>query len=342
MIGALVRASLASLLIAGTAMAESKITLLDFSDLNGWAEDDHAEALAVFRSSCSTFSAPDWIGICLAATDVADPKAFFEEHFRPVMVEDGRDPLFTGYYEPQIPGSLVRTAHFAYPVYSLPPEVTPGQVWLTRQEIEESGVLEGRGLELAWLADPVERFFLQVQGSGRILLPDGSVLRLGFAARNGRPYASVGEEMVRQGLATRNTISAQAIRDWVRAHPEEGRELLWANPSYIFFRRLPDTDPHLGPPGAMARPVTAMRTIAVDPDFTPLGAPVWLEKGGPIPLTRLMIAQDTGSAIRGAQRADIFYGSGDEAGRLAGRVRDGGRMIVLVPRQRAESLPPVN
>ena len=174
-------------------------------------------------------------------------------------------------------------------------------------------------------------FFLQIQGSGRVRLPDGSKIRVGYGGRNGHDYRSVGTEMVRRGLFQSHQVSAATIRNWVRQNPEEGAELLRHNPSYIFFREVTAVPSSDGPLGAMNRSVTAMRSIAVDPDYVPLGVPVWIETDGQSPLRRLMIAQDTGSAIKGAQRADIFFGTGDEAGRAAGRVRDPGRMIVLLP-----------
>jgi membrane-bound lytic murein transglycosylase A len=203
--------------------------------------------------------------------------------------------------------------------------------WYTRGELEEQDLLSGRGLELAYAADPVDVFFLQIQGSGRLRLTDGSLMRVGFAAKNGHDYSSVGQEMVRRGLYQPHQVSAQRIKAWVRANGEAGRQLLHHNKSFVFFREVSQVPAHLGPLGAMNRSITPRRTLAVDPTYTPLGAPVWIEKDGRDPMRRLMVAQDTGSAIKGAQRADIFYGTGDAAGQKAGRVRDPGRMIVLLP-----------
>jgi len=332
------RRGLAALALAVMAMqpmdadaaGENRKTLR-FSDLRGWADDDHAAALKVFLTTCAQMKTAAWAATCKAAKAAASPRAFFEANFVPVLITDGGRPLFTGYFEPELTASRIRTGSYQYPLYRAPKDLPRGQPWHTRQEIEERGLLAGRGLEIAWLADPVDAFFLHVQGSGRLKMTDGSVLRVGFAAKNGQPYRSVGREMARRGLLPENRVSARAIRDWVHAHPEGGREVLWYNPSFIFFRVL-DLPPTSGPIGAMARPVTPLRSIAVDPEFTPLGAPVWVEKGGARPLARLMVAQDTGSAIKGAQRADIFYGSGKPAGEVAGHVRDGGRMVVLMPR----------
>nr|WP_239025547.1 murein transglycosylase A [Roseibacterium persicicum] len=319
-------------------MAEETVELLSFADLEGWAEDDHAAALAVFRATCADMEGADWQALCALADTAPDARTFFELFFRPVLI--GETPaLFTGYYEPELDGSRTPTARFRYPVYRTPPEAQDG-VWVSRREIEEGGLLEGRGLEIAWVDDPVELFFLQIQGSGRIRMPDGSVIRVGYGGRNGQPYRSIGQELVRRGVYEPHQVSAQVIRAWVRRNPVAGRELLYHNPSYVFFREVRIEDPGLGPLGAMNRSITPLRTIAVDPAFTPLGAPVWIEKGGAGPMRRLMIAQDTGGAIRGAQRADIFYGFGDAAGEAAGTIRDPGRMVVLLPIELAHGRVP--
>jgi membrane-bound lytic murein transglycosylase A len=173
-----------------------------------------------------------------------------------------------------------------------------------------------------------------------VRLPDGSVIRVGYGGRNGHPYRSIGQELVRRGVYEPHQVSAQVIRNWVRRNPVEGRDLLYHNPSYIFFREVEISDPSLGPLGAMNRSITPLRSIAVDPVFTPLGAPVWIEKGGAGPMHRLMIAQDTGGVILGPQRADIFFGFGDAAGEAAGTIRDPGRMVVLLPIEMAHQRVP--
>ncbi len=315
--------------------------MLGFDDLEGWAEDDHEAALEAFVKTCPIMREREWKALCAIAKTRPDARMFFELLFRPVMVSDGNPALFTGYFEPELRGSLKRTPRYRYPIYARPPELRDGEPWLTRREIEESRVLEGRGLEIAWVEDPVDIFFLQIQGSGRIRLPDGRIIRIGYAGSNGRNYRSIGRELVRRGIYSEHQVSAQVIRSWVRRNPADGRELLHSNPSFVFFRRIEGLDGNHGPIGAMNRPVTAGRTIAVDPRFVPLGAPVWIEKAGQEPMRRLMIAQDTGSAIKGAQRADIFFGSGPEAGKRAGKVRDGGRMIVLLPIETAFALVPL-
>jgi membrane-bound lytic murein transglycosylase A len=321
-------------LTVGSAMAQ----MLEFSDLKGWQDDDHRAALSTFLDTCSLLNDPDWTPICRLAPDAmaseATARSFFEMLFRPVLIGDG-PALFTGYYEPELAGSPMRSPRYPYPIYARPPELQDGQQWLDRGAIETSGALRGRGLEIAWLEDPVEVFFLQIQGSGRIRFADGRTVRVGYAGRNGHPYRSVGKELIRRGILGEDSASAQGIKAWVRGNPGLGAELLRHNPSFVFFRRLPDLPPEKGPIGAMGRSITTMRSIAVDPDFTLLGAPVWVEKQGTHPLQRLMIAQDTGGAIKGPQRADIFFGSGRQAGEDAGTVKDSGRMVVLLPIERA-------
>lgn len=327
------------LTLTAGAMAETKHTLLDFSDLSGWADDDHSAALAVFSETCSDIGDPDWRALCPIAQSATNARDFFERFFIPVLVEDGSPMVFTGYFEPELEGSIVQTSRFRYPIYSKPSEVSGGP-WLTRRQIEEGNVLDGRGLEIAWLDDPVDVFFLQVQGSGRIRLQDGRSIRVGFGGKNGQEYSSIGRELVRRGVYNEHQVSAQVIRNWVKNNPTEGQELLWLNDSFVFFREVSEVPSDKGPLGAMNRSITTMRSIAVDPSYTTLGAPVWIEKEGESPLKRLMIAQDTGSAIKGAQRADIFVGTGRNAGREAGTYNDPGRMIVLLPIQRAYALLP--
>ncbi len=333
---------LVSLALAVTLMAPAQAQILTFQDLDGWADDDHRPALTAFRETCTTLKQPEWQPLCRLAADAgetrASARAFFELFFRPLVI--GTPPaLFTGYYEPELNGSPIRTPRFAYPIYAKPPELTEGQVWHARATIE-GGLLRGRGLEIAWLDDPVEAFFLQIQGSGRIHMTDGRMIRVGYAAKNGQPYRSIGQELIRRGTHSPDQVSAQSIRAWVRANPGPGMDLLAHNPSYVFFRKLADLPPEKGPIGAMGRSITAMRSLAVDPAHHPLGAPIWVEKDGRDPIRSLMIAQDTGGAIKGAQRADIFYGTGDAAGDAAGAIKDGGRMVLLLPIDQAYALLP--
>jgi membrane-bound lytic murein transglycosylase A len=319
-----------------------KAQIFEFEALEGWEADDHLAALNSFIVSCERLDGAEWGPICgiapTAAKTDTSAKAFFELFFKPIMI--GTPPaLFTGYYEPVLEGSATRTPRYAYPIYSRPPELRDGEVFLSRAQIE-AGALRGRGLEIAWLDDPTEAFFLQIQGSGRINMTDGRVLRVGYAGRNGFGYQSVGREMIRRGTHSESEVSAQAIKNWVRQTGSAGQDLLNTNPSYVFFRVIPALAPSDGPIGAMGRSITAMRSVAVDPDFVPLGAPVWIEKDGEYPLRSLMIAQDTGGAIKGAQRADIFFGTGDAAGQTAGTIKDAGRMLVLLPIDRAYAMLP--
>nr|WP_051491975.1 MltA domain-containing protein [Roseivivax isoporae] len=321
-------------------------TIMQFADLDGWDRDDHEAALETFLVTCRDLKDPDWRALCAAATDHAGKaRQFFELFFRPVLVTEGPPQddaaLFTGYFEPELTGAPEPDDRFRYPLYSLPPEL-PGVEgpWLSRRDILSGDALNGRGLEIAWVDDPVELFFLQIQGSGRIRFPDGRMIRVGYGGANGHEYRSIGKELIRRGTFEPHQVSAQVIKNWVRDNPLEGEELLFHNPSYVFFREVSEVPADRGPLGAMNRSVTPMRSIAVDPAFTPLGAPVWIEKAGEAPLNRLMVAQDTGSAIKGAQRADVFVGTGDAAGKLAGTFRDPGRMVVLLPIQRAYALLP--
>lgn len=335
MLGRAVSIAWLGVMSAGAVLAEPTYTWLGFDDLNGWAADDHQAALSTFLNTCRDINNPEWASLCAFAADASDAKAFFELFFQPVLIEDGVPMLFTGYFEPELRGSLTQGGIYQHPIYAVPDDLVVGQPYATRRELQENDLLAGRGLEIAWLTDPVDLFFLQVQGSGRVKLPDGGRIRVGYGGKNGRDYSSVGLEMVGRGIYDSHQVSAEVIQNWVRNNHEAGRELLWVNDSYVFFREVSEVPAAEGPLGAMNRSITTMRSIAVDPSIVKLGAPVWIEKEGTDPLNRLMIAQDTGSAIKGAQRADIFYGTGDQAGTDAGRIKDTGRIVVLLPIQRA-------
>ena len=335
-----ISATILASLCAGPLASEVKYDILSFDQLDGWAQDDHAAAFSTFLNTCKDMKDPDWKSICAYAQAGPDPREFFELLFRPVLVNDGKEALFTGYFEPELDGSLTPSDRFRYPVYKMPVEARENRPWLTRRDILETGVMEGRNLAIAYVDDPVELFFLQIQGSGRIRLPNGDAVRVGYRGSNGHNYRSIGQELVRQGVYEPHQVSAQVIKNWVRRNPVDGQELLYHNPSYVFFREVSKVPADKGPLGAMNRSTTTMRSVAVDPAFIPLGAPVWIEKDGKAPLRRLMIAQDTGSAIKGAQRADVFFGTGDQAGLDAGTLRDPGRLLVLMPIQRAYALLP--
>jgi membrane-bound lytic murein transglycosylase A len=312
-------------------------------------------ALAAFRISCpsllkredaSGLTRPqDWQETCDLATQgrVASSPSFFAQWFELARVGAGT-AFATGYYEPEIRGSRTQAPGYSVPIYRKPPdllETNPltgekgrgrldagGQFvpYYDRTEIE-NGALAGRGLEIAWAADPIEIFFLQIQGSGRLRLPDGSVMRIGYAGQNGREYVGIGKLMKDRGLLGPGQTTMQGIIAWLRAHPEEGREIMRENKSFIFFHEL--TGP--GPLGALGLPVTPRATVAADPRFVPLGAPVLLsldrtEANG------LWVAQDTGGAIKGANRFDTFWGAGEEAARIAGGMSGRGTAYVLLPK----------
>lgn len=320
-----------------------------------FSEDQARRALAAFVISCpslvrredkSGLTRPqDWQALCAEATvaNLASPAAFFRDRFEWVRVGEGK-AFATGYYEPEIAGVRVRQPGFDVPVYRTPPDLirctkpdgTTGRgridetgtcvLYFTRAEIED-GALAGKGLEIAWAADPIELFFLQIQGSGRLKAPDGSVMRIGYDNQNGRDYVAVGRLLRERGILPPGGASMAAIVAWMRAQPDGGRALMRENPSYIFFKEL--TGP--GPLGALGLPVTPRVTVAADPLFVPLGAPVFLDmdRGE---ADGLWVAQDTGGAIKGANRFDTFWGGGDEAERIAGGMAANGTALILLPR----------
>jgi membrane-bound lytic murein transglycosylase A len=331
-----------------------------FADLPGWNADDVALAWSTFLGSCRVLrTRPAWQGVCDRAAEVRPEqvRGFLEANFRPYRVAnaDGTTSgLVTGYFEPLLRGSRTRRAPYLHALYAPPDdllvidlaEVNPdlkslrlrGRLdgnrvvpYWSRADIER-GRAKLAGKELVWVDDPLEAFFLQVQGSGRVQLDGGEMLRVGYADQNGHPYRAIGRWLVDRGELTVEQASMQGIAEWARRNPKRLNELLDANPSYVFFRVLPNANS--GPPGSLGVPLTPQRSIAVDPKFVPLGAPVWLattDPGTKKPLERLVIAQDTGGAIRGAVRADYFWGFGAEAGRQAGRMREQGRLWVLLP-----------
>ena len=330
-----------------------ELTPASFADLPGWATANHAAAIPVLLRSCQAEAkrppeqalAPgmplrgDLAAPCAAAAllppgDDQAARAFFETWFRPLAVSNNGtvEGLFTGYYEPEIDGTRRGDRRFAVPLYRLPPELVqsprPSGYW-TRAEID-AGVLVGRDLELAWLADPIDAFFLQVQGSGRIRLREGGTMRVGYAGQNGQPYVSIGAELIKDGALAREDVTMQSIRAWLAANPLLAAAMMQRNPSYVFFRELVELDPLDGPLGAEGAPLTPGRSLAVDRRFMPLGLPVWLAAPGV--LGSMVLTQDTGGAIRGPVRGDVFWGTGAAAGEIAGRMKDRGRYWLLLPR----------
>lgn len=296
---------------------------LAYRALPGWAADDHAAAFSAYEVSVGSLP-PEW-----PRPDGTAPRTFFESRFTPVRIGSG-PALVTGYYEPEVTGAPECGDGFRHPLHALP----LGGCRFSRAEIVAGDLLAGR--ELVWLDSAVEAFLAQVQGSVRVRLSDGTLLRFGFAGKNGHPYRSIGAELIRRGEVAAEGMSAAAIRDWCARHPGAVTDLLNHNPSYVFFRLL-DLPAQTGPLGAMGLPLAPGRSVAVDPAHVPLGAPVWLEAGA---MRVLAVAQDTGSAITGPGRADLFCGSGREAGEQAGAMRLSGRLVALFPRAVADRIAP--
>jgi len=332
--------------------------------LPDWQTTDLQPTWAAFLQSCHALkSKPDWRTVCTRTEELAQPdntalRAFFEESFTPYQVfnPDGSSQgLITGYYEPRLTGSRVRTDRFRYPLYAVPDDmliIDLSEVYPQLKDMRLRGRLQGKrvlpyynraeidggkaslqGRELFWVEDTVDLFFLQIQGSGRIELPDGSLVKVGYAEQNGHPYVSIGKKLVEMGELKLEEASMQGIKNWAQRYPEKLDALLAQNPSYVFFRELPNG--LSAPLGALGVPLTETYSIAVDPRTIPLGAPVFLSTTYPNtsePLNRLMLAQDTGGAIKGAVRADFFWGFGEQAGAQAGRMKQSGQMWVLFPK----------
>lgn len=336
-----------------------------FANLPRWSADRHSEAWSAFLSSCSILTRrPDWRKPCDAAkridgSDDVAVRNFFETNFTPYQVNntDGTQTgTVTGYYEPLLRGSRKRGGVYQTPLHCAPDDLLTidftsiypdlkGQnlrgklagkkvvAYPGRAELMRSNTLAGK--EIVWVDDAIEAFFLQVQGSGRVQLPHGEIIRVAYADQNGQPYKSIGRYLIDKGELTLDQVPMQGIKAWIAANPSRQEELLNANPRYIFFREEAISDPSVGPKGAMGLPLTPQRSIAVDPDYIPLGAPVFLattQPGSKTLLQRLVIAQDTGSAIKNPVRADFFWGFGAQAGEIAGRMKQRGRMWVLLPK----------
>jgi peptidoglycan lytic transglycosylase A len=339
-----------------------------WAELPGWHGDRVQEAWQAFLASCRTMRfREEWVGPCAAAQVVPvgsdeSIRSYFEQNFEPFKVmrypsvtrED--TGLVTGYYEPQLLGSRTPSAQFMAPLYATPPDLLIVDLASLYPELKGKrlrGRLDGnrvvpyysrselpfdpaiRGTEIVWVDNELDAFMLQVQGSGRVQLPNGEIIRLQYADQNGHPYRSIGRYLVDQGLLPQEQATMPGIRAWLAANPARLREVLNANPSVVFFTEAPLDDPSIGPKGAQGVPLTAGRSIAVDPALVPLGAPVFLSTTYPAstdPLQRLVIAQDTGGAINGAPRVDFFWGTGAQAAELAGKMRQVGSMWLLWPR----------
>lgn len=343
-----------------------------FQALPGWADDTLADAWPALTASCAALiahaaTAVIWHEPCAVASaieprDAAAVRAFFEQHFTAyqALAPDGQDTgLVTGYYEPLLNGSRVRSARNRYPLYAPPDDLLTIDLAELYPELKDRrlrGRVEGRrvvpywpradidagraplaGKELVFVDDPVDAFFLQIQGSGRVLLAEGGVMRVGYADQNGQPFRSIARVLIDRGDLAPEGASMQAIKQWARQHSDALPALLDENPSYVFFREVaPDPAAAIdGPLGALGVPLAAGRAIAVDPRSIPLGAPVFLATTWPLstrPLNRLVLAQDTGGAIRGPLRVDFFWGFGEEAALEAGRMKQAARLWLIWPK----------
>ena len=346
----------AAVLLAGCSGVSEKAPVrylpANFADLPGWAESEPRAALEAFRRGCkaqrpsaaplpvdATVLREGLARACRAAAagetpDAAAARRFFEAHFAPWRVEgpNGPEGLFTGYYEPTLEASRTRRAGFAAPIYALPPEAKAGAVLAARAEIE-NGAAGKSWHALFWARDPVEVFTLHIQGSGRIALADGGVARVSYAGNNGHGYVAIGRLMRERGLLPEGGTNMPAIQAWLRANPDAGRALMQENPRYVFFREVPENEGTKGQPGVN---LTPLASLAVDPAFIPLGLPLWLDTTWPIEkdkaMRMLVVAQDTGAAIKGPVRGDVFFGSGPAAALDAGHMAQRGRYFLLLPK----------
>lgn len=341
---------------AGQSTVDEKFTLkkASYNDLTGWEDDNHNEALESFKKSCGRLkinpqglkhmpgatnsTARDWLKICSKISSKTDAKTFFETNFTPYLASKGsnKKALFTGYFETELNGSREKKAPYLYPIYKLPPDLKTGEKYFTRAEIN-NGALEGKRLEIAWVDDPIRLFFLHVQGSGRIKMDDGSVVHVNFAGKNNQEYVSIGKYLVGQNEIEEKNSSKAIIEEWLHKHPAEINNVLEKNPSYIFFRETGGE----GPIGGQGVTLTPMRSVAIDSSIMNYGTPVWVDtvlsgqglQNGASLLQKLMIAQDTGSAIKGPLRLDIFFGFGEDAERMAGYQNSPGRYFLLLPKK---------
>lgn len=332
---------------------------VSFSDLPGWSSDNTAGALEAFVTGCKTITTmpPDqslggsglaqsaggqagqWASTCAAAqaiapNDAAAARQFFETNFIPYAVSG--QALITGYFEPEFPGSKNLAPGYTVPLYSKPADDTLAS--LPRSAID-AGALNRKTPVTAYLADPVDAFMLQIQGSGRILLANGRTLRVGFDGQNGQPYTPIGRILVQQGALTADDVSYQTISAWLKAHPDQAKGIMEQNARYVFIKPLGYLPDDEGAPGSLGVPLTAGRSLAVDKSIIPLGTPIFVATTDPItqsPLDRLTIAQDTGGGIQGPDRADLFFGAGPDAETTAGSMRQPGQLFVLLPKPAAQ------
>ncbi len=332
---------------------------VSFDALSGWQDDNHAQALTAFIQSCGVLgkaprpqtsqskirlNAAQWSAVCKQAKQAspASARVFFEQHFTPYRISNhsNEQGLFTGYYEPLLYGALKKVGRYIHPVYALPEGKTQDEVFYTRSEIER-GAMTGKAQVLAWVDDPIMLFFMHVQGSGRVQLEDGRQIRLAYAGHNGHDYVGVGKLMKDRGILPAGEVNFFTMREYMRANPAHAAALIEENPRYIFFTINPQQEVI----GAAKSPLTPRRSLAVDERYIPYGLPLYLETTLPekpgrtsTAFHRLMVAQDTGSAIKGPVRGDIFFGAGDEAQYDAGLMANQGRYTLLVPNVIADQM----
>jgi len=326
----------------------ASFSAVSWQALPGWQEDDLTQAWPAWLKSCDALrkrsSEVNWHQVCAQTSSVSgrDSQAirrYFENNFQAYEIRNSSGSetgMITGYYEPVMNGSLTRTNAYSVPLYAYPnawkkSKPNPGP---TRVELMSSGMLKGS--EIAWVQDPVAAAFMQIQGSGKIRLDDGRVLRLGFAGTNDQSFKSFAQWLLDRKEITRSEATMQGISQWAKRNPDRVNEMLNANPRFVFFKELPgNVEADLGPTGALGVPLTSERSIAIDLQAMPLGAPVFLSTTKPLSsqaLQKLVMAQDTGKAIVGGVRADYYWGSGESAGEMAGRMKQNGKMWLLLPR----------
>jgi membrane-bound lytic murein transglycosylase A len=359
--------------MASLSTAQNMFEPVSISTQPGWAQDDHEKALKAFQLSCQEIlttghgfkreaayggKREDWLALCQHALTAKNAKSFFEDNFAAFKIHDPVRPqgLYTGYYEPEAEGSLVKTSEYVVPVYRKPADLISldeaGQArtglaygriisgkaepYFTRKEIEQ-GALDGKGIEICWLKSWVDAFFMHIQGSGRVVLPDGKIIRLAYAAKTGLPYTGIGGVLLAKGVGTKDTMSMELLRGWMKDHPSEARELMWNNKSYIFFRQIKVPSDDLGALGAQQVNLSPLRSLAVDRSIWMFGTPIFIDtttppESGAKPFQHLMVAQDTGTAIKGHVRGDVYWGWGDAAAFNAGHMKSAGAMVVLLPK----------
>ena len=344
---------------------------VSFSQLPGWQNDNQSASLVAFKKSCgammkrsaATTVAPtavagtiaNWQPACAAANTATNPKVFFETYFNAYAMNTskGDTGLYTGYYVSMLQGSLTKTAEYNVPLYKRPSDLVMVELGEFRPSLKgqriagkvldgklkpyadraaiDRGALAGKDLEILWVNDADAAFFVQVQGSGRVQLPDGRVVAIGYDGQNGHVYNAIGRELIARGELTKENVSLQTINAWLKSHPSQAQALRDKNPSYVFFKMM---DKDGGAVGAQGVPLTAERSLAVDPKFIPYGAPVYLNAPHPLggTIQRLLVAQDTGGAITGPVRGDVFWGTGAMAEQAAGKMKSRGQGWLLLPK----------